>query len=66
MRASRLFTMFDDQPDAKVFVDVHGHLIPVIGAEYRDGAERAVVLSIDPFELVRKIGAARASRENRA
>lgn len=55
MRASRLFSMFDDEMDANVYVNIDGDVIPVVTAEYLDGHERRVILGLDRLKLLQAL-----------
>ncbi len=52
MKAARLFGMFKDIDNAKVFVDIEGTLIPITGARYHAGPRNQVVLSIDRLKML--------------
>lgn len=45
--------MFDGKdPDADVYVDVDGTLIPITGARYEPGKPPKVVLALDRFQVL--------------
>ena len=53
MKAGRLLAMFQDKdPNADVYVNIEGDLIPVVSARYDPGKAPRVVLGLDRLQVL--------------